>query len=814
MQVAQRFKSDIAQGMRDAILRVDGGEVFFVCRLDEEGTIADAEVVARGHDSAVPAPLAHAERGDVVVHNHPSGILKPSDADLAVASELAQRGIGSYIVNNTVDDVYVVAEAFRPKPVVPIDADDLAAYLEPGGSLARFVPNYEARESQIAMLRQIADAFNGDLLSVAEAGTGVGKSFAYLLPAFAWAAENEERVVVSTATINLQQQLVEKDIPLVKRLLESDVKAVLVKGRGNYLCRNRLDDALQEDALFQEEDSDLVAIKEWAATTGTGSRSELPFLPDESVWSRVNSDPDACSGVRCRRREDCFLIKARKAAASAGILVVNHHLLFSDLAIRMEGLGTDTTAVLPPFVRVILDEAHNIERSATSFFSVSFSRFTILKHAGRLLRERRGRRFGLLLVLGEALGNGYDLSEVLADVEALREQAEAVTAAGMAALAGEGSVRLLAEDDSQATVGLLQALGELQQRLLLTIQHVERLMRDLDDAESETPQMHDLRSLLRRLGEIASACEKLRSERDDEERIFHIEKRSTGRGEVYVRFVVTPLWIGPILKDALHGPYPTVAFASATLSVGESFEYWKRRIGLDVVPDDRLVEAQFPSPFEYSKRVLLGVPVDAPTPDQASYQAYLSDFVTKALCISEGRALVLFTSYRMLEATYQAAFGELRKLGISCYRQGEDERSRLLTRFNTEVASVLFATDSFWEGVDAPGETLQLVIICRLPFRVPSDPVLLARMDAIRRRGGNPFEELSLPDAVMKLKQGFGRLMRHRDDRGAVLVPDSRIVKKRYGRVFLDSLPATRRSVREGRGVLEDLEDFLYGPGR
>lgn len=810
MDVAERFHADIAQAMREAILEVDGSEVFFVCRLDEDGLIGDADVVARGHDFAVPAPLAYAERGDVVVHNHPSGILKPSDADLAVASELAQRGIGSYVVDNVVESVYVIAEAYRPKPVEPIDEEALVDLLAPDGGLASLVPNYETREAQVAMLRQVASAFNDDLLSVSEAGTGVGKSFAYLLPAFAWVEKNEERVVISTATINLQQQLAEKDIPLVKRLLGSKVKAVLVKGRGNYLCRNRLDDALEEDSLFQEEDSDLVAIREWATTTPTGSRSELPFVPDEGVWARVNSDPDACSGLRCRRREDCFLIRARKEAASARILVVNHHLLFSDLAIRMEGLGTDTTAVLPPFARIVIDEAHNVERSATSFFSSSFSRFTILKHAGRLIRERRGRRFGLLLYLETLLGPSGDISQVAADVAGIREQAEALTGAAVSALDRESSVRLLQELPSQRFEGVLEALGELQQRLLLAVQHLERLLRDLSDADSERPQVHDIRSVLRRFGEIAASCEKFRTERDDDSRIFHFEKRQTRRGDLYVSFVITPLWIGPILEEAVYEPYKTVAFASATLAVGESFEYWKRRVGLDRVSGGRLVEAQFPSPFAYASRVLLGIPSDAPTPDQDGYQEFLSGFVTEALCISEGKALVLFTSYRMLEATYDAAFPALKELGISCYRQGEDDRARLLTRFNHDVASVLFATDSFWEGVDAPGETLQLVIICRLPFRVPNDPVLLARMDAIRNRGGNPFTELSLPDAVMKLKQGFGRLMRHRDDRGVVLVADSRILKKRYGSVFLRSLPPTRQSFGGAEKILEDLEGFLY----
>ncbi|MDP3179971.1 MAG: hypothetical protein Q8M76_18815, partial [Spirochaetaceae bacterium] len=356
----------------------------------------------RGSRSAVPALAPYLERGDVIVHNHPSGTLRPSDADVSVAAEAGSAGVGSFIVNNAVTQVHVVAEPARRRAYAMLDEDEIAGVLEEGGKLSLAIAGYEPRKSQCRFARDVTAALNEGKVLAAEAGTGVGKSFAYLIPAFAWAIRNEERIVVSTATINLQKQLVDKDIPVVQRLFRKKTKAVLVKGRGNYLCAVRMREALDEEGLFAapgaspEEGHPLRRIEAWAGTTATGDRSDLSFWPDDATWSRVASESDACLGLRCNYREHCFVLQARREAADAQVVVANHHLLFSDLSARMNGAGYETTAVLPPFRALILDEAHAIESSATSFFSEELSRFVVNKRLSRLARRRGNRSFGLI----------------------------------------------------------------------------------------------------------------------------------------------------------------------------------------------------------------------------------------------------------------------------------------------------------------------------------------------------------------------------------------------------------------------------------
>jgi ATP-dependent DNA helicase DinG len=812
MKASERIDPHVIESMKEAIADTGGNEVLFVCTVDEDARITGIDVRARGNLDSVPAPDLHMQQGHVVVHNHPGGRLQPSRADLDVAANLSAQGIGSFIVDNAVHEVYVIVEPFLGVETEPIDGEELAALLDDGGGLSRLHTDFEPRPSQIEMLERVADAFNEDRLCVAEAGTGVGKSLAYLIPAFAWAERNDERVVISTATINLQQQIMEKDTPLVQKLLGTDLEAVLVKGRGNYLCLNRLDEAIEEDStLFSEPSGELTAIRDWAQSTATGSRTDLPFYPSGELWSRVNSDPDSCSGLRCRNREGCFVMKARREAARARVLVVNHHLLFSDLALRLRGLGFHNTAILPPFHRLVFDEAHTLEDSATSYFSESFSRLSVVKYLNRLLRERRGRRLGLLLRL-ESLGCDTEaLAEATALVTAVREQAEVVNEVTAAGLLGRATTLWVRDEPPDAlSEQARDALRELQDRLLALVEKVQTAVKNLSEEAQEDPIVYDVRLSVRRLQDISALCEGIRTPETRPERVYWVEKRVLTGGQTLARFVSTPVDVTDVMQEAVYEPYKTVVFASATLSVNESFAFWERRIGLDAVEEERRAEHIFPSPFDFAGRVLLGVPDDAPLPDSLQYQGFLSEFVRRALTLSEGRALVLFTSYDMLAATYEAVRPALAELGITAFRQGEDERSRLLAGFNTDTASVLFATQSFWQGVDSPGETLTLLILCKLPFRVPTHPVQLARMEAIRREDGNPFRDLSLPDAVTRLKQGFGRLMRHRRDRGVVLIPDARVVRKNYGSVFLNSLPDTARSVKSADRLLADVEDFLY----
>ena len=818
MKASEKLAADVIERMRDAISDAEGHEVMAWGKAIA-GLITELTVAARGDEGSVPAVFQHMEKGDVVIHNHPRGVLKPSGADMQVAGRLGEHGIGFYIVDNDVENIYAVVEPVTVKEKQPLEADELAALLEPGGALESEMDAggfYEYRPSQVAMLKRVAESFNEGRICVAEAGTGVGKSMAYLLPALNWASMNEERVVVSTATINLQHQLIDKDIPLAKRILGrvdesfSECKTVLVKGRGNYVCLKRLASAIDEQSLFDDDNDDLESIRKWTETTASGTRDDLSFFPSASLWSKVNSEGDSCLGLRCKYREKCFVLKSKKEAASARLLVVNHHLLFSDLAMRLEGAGFDNSVVLPPFTRIIFDEAHNMESSATSFFSSELNLFSVFKQVNRLYSSRKARKFGAVVNLQFEAGAFEEDEKIPGLVDGIKEQMQKLDTAAVEILGMNMNLRLKPETIEIFKETIFPLMLELQKRILDCIHAVENIVKRLDEKDLELPVVFEVRMLERRLESFASICQSFTLWEEKPGDVFWIERSKSGSGEYFARFVITPLDISRMMRDSVFGPYETVVCTSATISVNRDFRFWSARVGLNGFEDREVSASMFKSPFPYKEQVLLGVPEDAPEPNDEDYSRFLEEFTLSMLELSGGRGLVLFTSYKMLSETFEALKPGLDELGITVLKQGDDDRTRLLEKFKTDTASVLFATSSFWEGIDTPGDSLKVVIICKLPFMVPTDPVIAARMEAVEARGGNQFMEYMLPEAVIKLKQGFGRLMRRGTDSGVVVILDSRIIKKYYGRIFINSLPETARSLKPAESVLRDSEYYLF----
>jgi ATP-dependent DNA helicase DinG len=808
ISVEKKFTKNSADKLREAISGAGGNEVFAAGRLDGEGRVESISILARGNDGAVPAVYGMDGDGmpDTLIHNHPGGFLSPSDNDLLIAARAAENGIGSYIVDNDVQRVYVIAEPVRSNRQTNLESDSIIAGLEDGGAIARRLPAYENRASQLELMRLIIRAFNENSLAAAEAGTGVGKSFAYLLPGLSFARLNNERVVISTATITLQQQLFEKDIPLVNSALPKPVKTVLMKGRGNYLCRRRFNDAINQSRLdldFGIHEKDFNALSEWAAITSTGERSELPFMPDDSLWSRVCSDADNCMGMRCYAREDCFVMKLRREAADARILVVNHHLLFADLAARHGGAGYGGSVVLPPYRRVIIDEAHKTENSATSFFAGQFSSLGLYRQLSRLFRRRGAHKSGLLIRLGALLPSGEGDADWETETEGIREAAEDLNGKALD-LCGEDSVfRLVPARDEIITERLLPPLEKTRRLLLRFTGKAAALVEAGEEGSGENTALNDIlwetRSALRRLQKLCGVCSVFIEYRDHPLEAVWIERRHSVRrdGDDWALFNTAPISIAEQLKEALFEANKTVVCLSATLTVGGSFNYWMSRTGITQAKDaggeaKTVLNGVFPSPFPYQTSVLTAVPADAPDPNGREFQNFMNEAVFRLVEASGGSALVLFTSFESLHAAYNSAAPRLEALGIRCLKQGGDDRSRLLRAFIDDESSVLFAADSFWEGVDAPGTTLRLVIMCRLPFKSPGDPIYEARAEHIERRGGNAFMSLSVPEAVMKFRQGFGRLIRRTSDFGAVVILDSRLIHKRYGGLFLQSLPKTR----------------------
>ena len=804
-RIEDYFTPEMIRFLRTSIEEAEGNEVLFSGKADQNGIVNEIILAARGKEDTVPVIESVIDFGDVLIHNHPNGLLVPSEADLDVAGRLGRHGIGAYIIDNQATRLYVVAEIIKRNKKELLDIDEAAGYLDDGGALSQNVEDYEARPQQIDFLKAVCSSFNKDNITIAEAGTGVGKSFAYLIPAFKWAEKNKERVIISTGTINLQHQLLEKDIPVIQKLLGTKLKAVLVKGRQNYLCLRRFNDRLQEAGLFDNE-ADFKAIEKWLEVTKTGERSDLSFFPTWELWSDICSESESCFGIKCPYRDKCFVIKSRKEATGASIIVVNHHLLFSDMEARMED-DFNGTSILPNYSRVIFDEAHNLENAATSYFSQSVNKGYILKVMHHIYRRVKDRIFGIYRFWSYYTEQKTKLESIpqqIAVIISRTDDLEKVIQANV--LMNDNSPVLDMRSDSINASDIYEAVGNLRNEVndlfnIITDIH-EELSKMPDKEVKNDKRMYETSIVKNKLSGIISMLNDFIA--NQETCINYIEK-----GKKYSSLFIAPLSVSETLREIIFNRLSNVVLVSATLSVNKSFEFYATRIGLHDV-DRPVARFIFDSPFEYKKNVLLSIPSDLPEPKSADYSQKLSDLIKNVLIISEGKGLVLFTSYSMLKTVYDLVRDDFSNAGITLFKQGDDDNKKLLGNFFINKNSVLFATDSFWEGVDVPGESLSVLIICRLPFKVPSDPVIKARMELIEKNGGNSFLEYSLPEAVIKLRQGFGRLIRRKSDRGVILITDTRILSKFYGKIFFNSLPETMRDITSSDRICLKIEDFLY----
>lgn len=728
-----------------------------------------------------------------------------------------------------------------PKKINPREVLNI---LESNGPLSRVLKGFESRPEQLKMTAKIVEAYNQNQIALIEAGTGTGKSLSYLIPALIWASSYQERTLISTNTITLQEQLLNKDIPLLIKALNLHLKVVLVKGMNNYICLRKIEDAQSELTFFPSEESDEIEkIIAWSSSTKEGSRAELPFIPSSGAWDKLGAESDACPHNNCAYYQQCFFFKARRQANDAQILIVNHHLLFADLQQRAASNNYNSSALLPEYQRIILDEAHHIEDIATEFFASRASRLELLRILGKLSSEKHNKGLGKLSILKEKLQNSFNksppsdttsiFSSLSIDLPALKrklldhthEAFEAFSSAGMQLLQAtdletepdEFKSRLRpihqshpvwknhAVNAAKILIGTIysyaQELKSIESRLKLIVN--ERLQ------EQTKSIRFDIQALALRLEGLADLINEFISPLIDSNKVRWIEAQKA-KLQTNIYLVDAHLDISKKLIENFFSKFNTIVLCSATLTSNKSFAFIRQRLGLhpESLPNKQITETIYESPFNYKQQALLVIPTDIPHPSHPDFIRAATDKIWEAIQASKGNTFILFTSYSMLQTCYDLLIERLQKNRYPTLKQGDDRRNALLEKFKNTDYSVLFGTDSFWEGVDVVGEALRCVVIVKLPFRVPSDPIIQARTEALIAKGKNPFLDYSIPHAIVKFKQGFGRLIRNKRDRGCVVCLDNRLAFKKYGHLFLSSLPPCQKQFVEGDQMLKEMQEF------
>ena len=687
---------------------------------------------------------------------------------------------------------------------------DIESIFSPGGELERTLPGYSYREGQLEMAELVDSALSDHSHAIIEAGTGTGKSFAYLVPMLlSLMRDRSRRFIAATSTTTLQKQLYDKDLPLLLKALSADIPVAILYGRGNYLCIRRFNEGRNEKSISGTRRSEKeLRFEEWVAETDSGAVQDLfPDVPAEFFYSYASDDKD-CLGYRCPFASDCFYYGARRQAQKARLIVTNHHLLLLDAKNRDEsGLDYDEDAVLPGYSCVVMDEAHHIEDEATEVLSRVYSAYRVSRILDYLTRKEK--RFGSSSIIDfltpeeKERGSGKRIRDDIAHLRTLVDQFDSLLSSVLFTMT---------EKEILFTPAFYSQYGDTIRQGEAASQEMTRIGNALQSGYNERPAESNevFVDLIHRYG--LSLCLLADTLRDwmrfsswDEE-IPYASTGADGKVEIHI----APMNTGRVLSRVLVSHLDSMIFSSATLSVNGSFEYFEKRSGL-WEEKERVRSGIFASPFEYRKNLMLLLLHDGSVFSNEStgqYVHYVSEAIASAIEASGGGALVLFTSKKMMKETYQILRDKLDDLLV---QDDRTPRSRLLERFRRNRDSSLFAVSSFWEGVDAPGDTLRLVIIVKLPFTVPSTPIVRARSEAMDRNGGSSFMEMIVPEATLRLKQGIGRLIRTETDKGVVLILDSRILRKGYGRVMVSSLPECYIPEDAMLGNLgEKIERFLY----
>ena len=820
MDIRDRFSEESLQTIKKYLEEHNNKSMIFKATFDEDEKIQKPFFLSLYKKKSFEETLTKVGKNEVVIRTTKPNQLYPSDMELELSEELyTRRNIAYCLLSSDLDDFYFVQDIDR----IFLEEIDIENYFAKDGILAKEIKGFEYREEQEEMAQYIQDAINEDRKIIVEAGTGTGKTLAYLIPAIKWAVVNKKKVIIATNTINLQEQLLLKDIPLAKSIIKDEFSYVLVKGRNNYVCKRLFNELalgknIDIETFSIEAREQIEYILKWGNKTKTGDKAELPFEVYPDVWELVQSTTELCLGKKCPYRKECFYMKTRMEKMEADILISNHHVFFADLNVRAETDFDSEYLILPRYDMVIFDEAHNIESVARSYFSVEVSKISFTRLLNRIYqRKNKRKKEKSALIRVEDTIDEKDLEDSQQYIDLLNTLKEEISILQNIGDEYFDEIRKIYETNTEAPIKkslnnfemtksrFLENLREKKDIFQTKLADFLNLMmifnNVIDEEKDKNPEVINFNNHLKMFKAYIDSFKFINSFEDDNY-IYWLDINSKRTNVV---LTATPLNIAQKLSTVLFDNLDRLVFASATIVVNGSFDYFKKSLGLD---EEDCIEAIIKSPFDYNEQMSVYIPSDIQ--DSENINAFVSDaskFILNILLKTNGKAFILFTSYTMLNQIYYSISKKLKDKGFEVFLHGDKPRSQLIKEFKEAENPILFGTTSFWEGVDVQGENLSNVIITKLPFLVPTDPVVSAISKKIEEDGGNSFMDFQLPEAIIKFKQGVGRLIRKKTDSGNIFILDNRILKKRYGSLFINALPSQKNiKILEKDDIIEEIE--------
>ena len=820
MDIKGRFSEESLQIIKKYLQENNNKSMIFKATFDEDELIQEPFFLSLYKKKNFEETLTKVSKNEVVIRTTKPKQLYPSDMELELSEELyTRRNIAYCLLSSDLDDFYFVQDIDR----IFLEDIDIENYFAKDGILAKEIKGFEYRQEQEEMTQYIQEAINEDRKIIVEAGTGTGKTLAYLIPAIKWAVTNKKKVIIATNTINLQEQLLLKDIPLAKSIIKEEFSYVLVKGRNNYLCKRLFNElalgkSIDIETFSLEAREQIEYILKWGNKTKTGDKSELPFEVFPDVWELVQSTTELCLGKKCPYRKECFYMKTRIEKMEADILISNHHVFFADLNVRAETDFDSEYLILPRYDMVIFDEAHNIESVARSYFSVEVSKISFTRLLNRIYqRKNKRKKEKSALIRVEDTVDEKDLEDSQQYIYLLNTLKEEISILQNIGDEYFDEIRKIYETNTESPIKkslnnfemtksrFLENLREkkdiFQSKLTDFLNLMISFNNVIDEEKDKNPEVINFNNHLKMFKAYIDSFKFINSFEDDNY-IYWLDINSKRTNVV---LTATPLNIAKKLSSVLFDNLDRLVFASATIVVNGNFDYFKKFLGLD---EEDCIEAIIKSPFNYDEQMSVYIPSDIQ--DSENINAFVSDanrFILDILLKTSGKAFILFTSYTMLNQIYYSISKKLKDKGFEVFLHGDKPRSQLIKEFKEAENPILFGTTSFWEGVDVQGENLSNVIITKLPFLVPTDPVVSAISKKIEEDGGNSFTDFQLPEAIIKFKQGVGRLIRKKTDRGNIFILDNRILKKRYGSLFINALPSQKNiKILEKDDIIEEIE--------